>query len=675
MQFVFPFFLWGLLGLSIPILIHLFHFRRFKKVYFSNVRLLQSIKEEKQNRSKVKKRIILMLRILAFAALIFAFAQPFIPSGKIAIKGIKYISIYIDNSFSMQGVAQDAPLFEIAKSRARDIVLGFGREDKFYVISNASNSWNGKFISREDALEVIEEIQISPAVYSLQTLLEKQKLALKNVKAQNGFIYHCSDFQRGISNYSLLQDSLTELALVPLEAVEQNNISIDSVWFDSPVRLWKEKIPLIIQTRNRGNVNAENIRLSLQFDGQNRPLGSLNIDAGQSRLDTVFLNMDKTGWQQATLSITDYPIQFDDKYFISFQVIPTIEVLVISQEKPNDALFAAFSGMSAFKISYQPSDKISYENWKKYNLIILDELPELSSGLASALQEYLEAGNNVLFFPNASLNKSEHNLFFQKLQISEVINFNLSEKQVGEIDLSSFPFREVYEVSKSTMKLPQTKGNFVYGKNSAPGEQRLLTYRDGSSYLSEFNIKGGSFYRSSAPLNTEFNSLVNQSDIFIPLLYRLGIAGGGNQPISYIAGKEEQISVPIDAFSTDKVFKIKGLEGEFIPAQRFGGQSLNISLNSQLKEAGHFQVLDDQNKVVHEFAFNFNRLESDLSYYTFKELMDKLGNYFKIYSPGEASILSSNVSEQNQGLTLWRYFLIGALIFLLLETFILRWWK
>lgn len=288
MQFLFPFFLWGLLALTIPLIIHLFHFRRFKKVYFSNVRLLQSIKEEKQNRSKVKKRFLLALRMLAFAALVFAFAQPFISSGKLIPKGVKYVSIYIDNSFSMQGVTRDAPLLEMAKSRARDILLGFGREDKFYVISNNSNTWNGKFLAREDALDLIDEVQISPAVYPLQFMLDKQKAGLRSAKTQNGYIYHVSDFQRAISDYAINQDSLFTIALVPLEAVEQNNISIDSVWFNSPVRLLKEKIPLIIKTRNRGTVNAENIRLSLQFDGQNRPLGSFSITAGESRIDTVF---------------------------------------------------------------------------------------------------------------------------------------------------------------------------------------------------------------------------------------------------------------------------------------------------------------------------------------------------------------------------------------------------
>ncbi|MFM7089870.1 MAG: hypothetical protein ACKOZZ_03585, partial [Bacteroidota bacterium] len=58
-----------------------------------------------------------------------------------------------------------------------------------------------------------------------------------------------------------------------------------------------------------------------------------------------------------------------------------------------------------------------------------------------------------------------------------------------------------------------------------------------------------------------------------------------------------------------------------------------------------------------------------------KELSEKGGGICKVYSPGEASGLSSNVSEQNQGIILWKYFLLAALIFLLLESILLRWWK
>jgi hypothetical protein len=575
----------------------------------------------------------------------------------------------------MQGVAKDAPLLEMAKSRARDILNGFGREDKFYILSNNSSSWNGRFLAREDALELIDEVEISSAVYPLQFILDKQKSGLMSVKAQNGYIYHISDFQQSVSDYAMQRDSQFTLALVPVEAAEQNNISIDSAWFNSPVRLLNEKIPLVIQTTNRGKVNAENIRLSLQFDGQNRPLGSFNISAGESRLDTVWLTLDKAGWQPSTVSITDYPIQFDDTYYISFKVIPTIEVLVISKDKPSAAFPAAYSGMSTFKVMYQSADKISYDNWEDFDLIILDELPDLSSGLASSLEGYLKNGNNVLCFPHPDAQIDQYNALFQKLQISAMSRFILTEKQVGEIDLEAFPFKEVYEFDKSPMKLPETKGHFIFEKSSPSGEQIILKYRDGTSYLSAFNINGGTFYRSASPLGEAFNSLINQSEIFIPLLYRLGISGGGNQPLSYVAGNEEQMNIPVKAYSTDKVFKIKGEKGEFIPVQRFWGQKVNISFNNQIKEAGHFKVIDNQEKILHTFAFNYNRLESDLSFFSYEELTEKWGGFFKIYTPGEAAILSASVSEQNQGITLWRYFLMAAIVFLLFESIILRWWK
>ena len=45
-SFLYPSFLWALLFVAAPIILHLFNFRKFKKVYFSNVSLLKEIKEE-----------------------------------------------------------------------------------------------------------------------------------------------------------------------------------------------------------------------------------------------------------------------------------------------------------------------------------------------------------------------------------------------------------------------------------------------------------------------------------------------------------------------------------------------------------------------------------------------------------------------------------------------------
>src|SRR6478609_8586650 len=103
MQFLYPGFLFALLTLAIPVVVHLFNFRRYKKVYFSNVQFLREVQEQQASRRNLKERLILAVRMLALAFLVFAFARPFIPGDDAADAGKqRSVSIFVDNSYSMQ---------------------------------------------------------------------------------------------------------------------------------------------------------------------------------------------------------------------------------------------------------------------------------------------------------------------------------------------------------------------------------------------------------------------------------------------------------------------------------------------------------------------------------------------------------------------------------------------
>nr|MBX2816621.1 BatA domain-containing protein [Saprospiraceae bacterium] len=136
MQFVYPLFLGALALLAIPILIHLFYFRRYKKVLFSNVRFIRELKEESSVRSRLKNLLILLCRLLAIALLVLAFAQPFLKQDGEVIQGRKSISLFIDNSYSMASLSQDAPLLEEAKIRAADIIKAYEADDEFQIITH-----------------------------------------------------------------------------------------------------------------------------------------------------------------------------------------------------------------------------------------------------------------------------------------------------------------------------------------------------------------------------------------------------------------------------------------------------------------------------------------------------------------------------------------------------------
>jgi Na+/H+ antiporter NhaD/arsenite permease-like protein len=80
MIFAQPLFLIALTALAIPVIIHLFNFRRYKKIYFTNVKFIAEIKQETKKQSQLKHLLILLARLLAITCLVMVFAQPYLPS-------------------------------------------------------------------------------------------------------------------------------------------------------------------------------------------------------------------------------------------------------------------------------------------------------------------------------------------------------------------------------------------------------------------------------------------------------------------------------------------------------------------------------------------------------------------------------------------------------------------
>jgi hypothetical protein len=102
MNFLYPSFLFGLAAISIPIAIHLFNFRRTRKVYFTNVAFLKNVDTTTSSFRRLKHILILFARIAFIAFLVLAFAQPFIPASQnqeqSALQNKGLTSIYVDNS-------------------------------------------------------------------------------------------------------------------------------------------------------------------------------------------------------------------------------------------------------------------------------------------------------------------------------------------------------------------------------------------------------------------------------------------------------------------------------------------------------------------------------------------------------------------------------------------------
>ncbi|MCH8329812.1 MAG: BatA domain-containing protein, partial [Bacteroidetes bacterium] len=223
MNFVYPEFLFALSAILIPIIIHLFNFRRYKTIYFTNVQFLKEVQQESTARSRLKHLLILASRILAIAFLVFAFSQPYIPADQTEKKqGPKAVSIYLDNSFSMGALAAEQSLLELAKKKAHEIIRGYKETDKFQLLTNDFFGQQQRLMGKDEFLSQLEKVTLTPDVKPLSQVIQRQKQALGKADAENLFSFIISDFQKSTSDIDKIKiDSTMETYFVQISSVSK----------------------------------------------------------------------------------------------------------------------------------------------------------------------------------------------------------------------------------------------------------------------------------------------------------------------------------------------------------------------------------------------------------------------------------------------------------------------
>jgi len=671
MQFVNPIFLWALGALLIPIIIHLFHFRKFKKVYFTNVHLLKEIKEETSTRSRLRNILVLLTRMAALALLVLAFAQPVISDQDIDANKDQVVTVVVDNSFSMNALKAEVPLLRRAKDQAKRIIESYSETDQFAILTPELRTKHLRLIDKKTALSFIDEIQATADIKTLEDISKVAERIMSDSDGQQN-IYILSDFQENISSFSTTVDSLTKVSLVPLRAVQENNVAIVEATFESPVPLLDVNNKLIVTLENYGT-NDQSVQLNMLYEGQNRPQGVIEIAAESRAVDTISLLIDRAGWHEVALEVDDYPIGFDNNLDLSFYLKPQIQILNIYNDRSNSYIDKAFSGTSYYQLTQDQTSQIRYDRFTAQDLIILDDLPSISSGLRSELVKYVSQGGNVLIFPDENAQIEEYNALLSELGADRIGELISEEKSVSRINLDEFVFSDVFLNRRKNLRLPEVKKHYAKINSQQAVKESILTFRDGSDYFTKYQKDLGQVYLSSAPLDEQLNGLVTNAEIFIPLLYKVAISSTSGQNLYYTIDEDEIIDIKNLTNLSQSNYTVSG-PSEFIPSVIVNQGRSVIDIRDQIKERGIYDLtLEDQ--TVHKMAFNYDRIESDVSYGDMDAIAAEISPSAEIINQTATADISQVIQNKKSGIQLWRWCLILALVFLLIETVLLRFWK
>ncbi|MBL4677837.1 MAG: BatA domain-containing protein [Mucilaginibacter sp.] len=672
MQFLYPAFLFALLSLIIPVIIHLFNFRRYKKVYFSNVQFLKEVQLQQASRRNLRERLILASRLLAILFLVFAFARPYIP-GKdaVAAGSQQMISIFVDNSYSMETINREDSLLDQAKQRAKQIAAAYSINDRFQLLTQDFEGKHQRLLSRSEFNDAVDAIKPSAKTRTLAQIVARQQSFLTMQSGKVKHSYLISDFQKNMAKDGQAIKTIFPFSLVQLNPAPLPNVAVDTAWLTGATHRPGEGEKLVIRLRNYADKIAEKIPLKLTINGSQKAIGSFTINSRSSQTDTLSFSGLTKGWQKGEIELQDNPVTFDNKFYFSFKVSDELPVLLINGGIANKYLTAVFSGDAFFKPTQVADGSVDYARLNNYPLIILSDIKSLSTGLIQQLQTYVRKGGTLLVFPSAEADVSSYQSLLQPLGAGYPGSLLTQPTKVSAIDLQSDVFKNIFESAPQNPDLP--KLNKYY--QLIPGTQRathLMKLQAGTDLLQQTVAANGKVTVSAVPLNEDFSNLPVHA-LFVPVVLRTALSSGHDVPIFYNIDNANAIeTVPLQSTEKSLVKLLKDKE-TIIPDVREQEGNTMLYTPDQLLSPGLYE-LRKQDSLAAVLAFNDNRSESDLSYLSDAQLQRIFPKNTGLLNGNQLNTNNIN-SSANSGLQLWKLCIILTLIFLGAEILLVRYFK
>lgn len=680
MQFLNPQFLFAFFALAIPILVHLFNFRRYKKVLFTNVRFLQEIRQDTQNRSRLRNLLILASRLLAVTFLVLAFAQPYLPASTAAKRAAeRRVAIWIDNSFSMEAQGSYGTLLDEARKKAREIALAFSPSDKFLLVTNDFEARHQHLVNRDEALQWIDAVQAGPAARSAGEVLLRARDGLKsgNLPASVSFdAYLLSDFQRRIADMaSAPADSSVKVHLLALKANATSNVFIDTCYLESPVVQLGSPNELIVSLRNSGEKPVENIPVRLTINGYQKALASVPLEAGAQQEVRLAFTIQNPGWQEAIVSLTDYPVTFDDTFHFTFRVRTDVPIVAINGSAgASPYLDALFGRDPYFRYRSMPVGQADYNALTAPPLVILNQVEAPSSGLLQELERYVRKGGKLMLLPPAAPNREAYQSLAQRFDLPFPGTLVEQATRVGKVETNDPLFRDVFEKGKALPEnpdLPLVNGYFNLSAASNRRSDVLMRLENGSPFLQRFPFGSGQVLVLASPLDPQYTSFP-QHALFVPVMLKMALSGSSEIDPPVVIGQGAGFSSGDTLLPGEQVYHlVRPSDGfDILPEFRQNESGGTVYVHDQVRQAGTYQ-LQVNKQLLRPVSFNYDRKESDLRPTEIDEVVRGLQVPADVVD-SQSPDLTHAITRAQDGIQLWKYCILLVLLFLAIEVALIR---
>lgn len=684
MIFTNPIFLWAGLAVIIPIIVHLFNFRRPKRIQFSDISLVQEVKKSVVKRMRLRQWLLLLVRCLAILALVAVFANPVIRDENAAVKsGNASVAIVVDNSYSMRGGNDKGAYWQQAQILAREIVNAYSRSDEFIVMTNDEPLLNYNFAEQQAAVKDLRKLEIRQNSSSLRDLLAVSEDIFTNASNANKVLYFISDFQKS----TVLPDSIfkfrrpegVDINVIPLTTRKLRNAFVSDHEIETQIIEKDKPVKLALTLVNDAPEPVNNVNLRVIVGKDNRPVATENLAAGQKSEININLIPKTSGWQSGYIEIDDYPVEYDNRRYFSYYV-PFREKMLVVEETPAPNLRLMFGGevLDQFDVKFISFRELAAENLDEYKSILLVGLTDLSTGLQEKLNAHLKEGRSILYFPGEKLQTKNINGFFQGLGIGGFGEF--VQQETGEFasgaDLDHPVFEGVFVSDPGTRKFdaPTVFRYYKFRPANAVVQNVILKMGNQDPILLESRPEtGGLVYTFTTFPGGSWNDLTLKSS-GLAIMVQLARIMNQTQQVQQNEDLGGTGYKRIKTREQDVIRMVDESGTEVIPEQFVQNGYIVLKFDKQKLKEGNYDLMQ-KDRLLERISFNVPDSESMLAARSEQELRDFLAsqNVNDIaVTPAIQGSFAEEIQMKSEGIPLWKYFLALAALFLIAEFLILR---
>jgi len=696
--------LWA--SLLVPIIIHLAHRRRAKRLPFSTLHFLLAVDQRVARRHRLKELLLLATRVALLAALVGALERPMLRSS--TFKGANVptaTAIVLDNTYSMRAADRGAVFFQNARRAVLDILDGLANEDTAAILLVDSGEAQAPQPTT-DLAGLRKRVEQMEAGFGAGRLSGALRMALKSLDLSTNprkELYIITDMQQvcwteDIGDVGAEIPPEVPVFVVDVGAPVSHNLSLTRADAGLPTNVAGAAFRLYCTVTNQSSRSLGG-DLSFFLEGEKLDSEAITLAPGANVTATFGSEPRKSGLLAGYVELEPDALDADNRRYFCLDVRRKIAVLLVNG-RPSavpylDEVFylqlalLAGRGQAASPIEVEVigPDEFLRKSLSPYHCVILANVPRMTDQWAERLREHTMGGGGLIIFCGSQIDAASYNaaLGGEPDDAVSLLPGRLDRPRSAKAEgLNAFrverfnpdhpALRDV--ISGGTLRPMRIERFFaVEMEEGQKGVSKLLEL-DAGPLLLENKVGNGVVFLFTSSADISWSNLPVRP-FFLPLLHQMVYyaAGSDGEELVTLVGMPYELELDGVADSIEVTFRLPDEEGKeeesTIVVTSELEQGRNTALFTETLRPGIYRAEYEVDGLPHVrgFAVNVDPQESNLSRLSMQEAAEMLpgGAFNPVPTYAE---LASIVRREREGLPLWDYLLMLVIAAAVIESFL-----